>query len=256
MKKIVLQIATAISWIYRLIPPKVRSNLIFGLLVLESRSGKPDAALRRLYPIKDNLERILSERAMAHEGGEHPKHRLMKYHNFFIDNIPPNSRVVDIGCGYGAVARSIALGVTGSKVFGVEMDERRFNQACASDNPANLIFMYGDAFEVLPEVNSDVVVLSNVLEHIEDRQAFLARIIHVLSPMRILIRVPSFEREWHVPFRKELGIFYYNDRTHFTEHTVDEFKEEMSCASIDIESIATVWGEIWAVCAPRQVKEP
>lgn len=250
MRSFLLGIIKLVSYIFSVIPSKIRAKLIFSLLMLESRVGQPADSLRRLYLIKDDFERLLSERAMAYEGGEHPKHRLMKYHDFFVDNISPNSRVVDIGCGYGAVSRTVAKRVLGSTVFGVEIDGERFQQACSSVNPPNLKFIHGDAFEVLPEGAADTVILSNVLEHIENRTDFLRRVVSVLTPEKVLIRVPAFEREWHVPLRKELGITYYNDRTHFIEHTVEEFRAEMSAADIKIDALSTVWGEIWAVCRP------
>lgn len=248
MRLLVLKIVALLSWIYRIIPDRVRHNLVFGFFMLESRIGDPAQALRRLYLLRDDLDRLLSERAMAYEGGEHPKHRLMHYHDFFVVNIPKDSRVIDIGCGYGAVARSIANGVYGSRVTGVEMDEERYAQALEADNPQNLDFKFGDALETLPEGEADVVVLSNVLEHIEPRVEFLGRILTRLQPKKILIRVPHFERDWHVPMRKELGISYFNDRTHYIEHRRDEFISEMTAADLEILDLQTVWGEIWAVC--------
>ncbi len=248
MRKFLLSLIAFLSLFYRLIPARLREKLIFGLLMLESRIGTPADALRRLYPMRDNMDRLLSERAMAYEGGEHPKHRLMKYHDFFVDYIKPGQKVIDIGCGYGAVARSIANRVSHTTVVGVEMDEGRYHQAIASDNPENLSFLFGDAFEVLPEGSADIVILSNVLEHIEERQAFLRRLQSKLNPKTIMIRVPAFEREWHVPMRKELGITYFNDRTHFIEHTIKEFEDEITSAGLSIESLRTVWSEIWAVC--------
>ena len=38
----------------------------------------------------------------------HPKHRLMNYHQFFLDHIRPTDRVLDIGCGNGALAYDLA----------------------------------------------------------------------------------------------------------------------------------------------------
>jgi SAM-dependent methyltransferase len=255
MRSFLLWGVVVLSWLYRLIPGKLRGGFVFGLLMMESRIGSPSESLPRLYAIKDNLERLLSERAMAYEGGEHPKHRLMKYHDFFVSNIEEDCKVIDIGCGNGAVARSIASNVPGCRVIGVEMDEGRFEQAISSNNPDNLQFVFGDAFKVLPHEHVDIVVLSNVLEHIEDRQSFLRLIIDVLSPSKILIRVPAFEREWHTPLRKELGITYFNDRTHFIEHTVAEFQNEMQSADVEILSLGTTWGEIWAVCRPLALEE-
>ncbi|NIY75444.1 class I SAM-dependent methyltransferase [Thalassospira sp. HF15] len=250
MRSFLLGTIKFFSYVFSIIPAKFRNKLIFSLLMLESRIGSPAESLKRLYLLQDDFQRLLSERAMAYEGGEHPKHRLMKYHDFFVENIAPNSRVVDIGCGYGAVSRTVAKSVSGSTVFGVEIDEERYEQACGADNPTNLKFILGDAFEVLPEGAADTVILSNVLEHIENRTDFLKRLVSVLVPTKVLIRVPAFEREWHVPLRKELGINYYNDRTHFIEHTLDEFKAEMQAADIKIDDLQTVWGEIWAVCRP------
>ncbi len=255
MRYFLLIIISVISWVIRIIPACIRVKMMFFLLMLESRIGKPQESLRRLYLVRDDLDRILSERAIAYEGGEHPKHRLMNYHRFFVDNIPENSRVVDIGCGYGAVARTVATAVSGVEITGVEIDEDRYKQAIGSDNPPNLNFILGDAFEVLPRGSADVVILSNVLEHIENRKEFLRRIVDVLNPDQVLIRVPVFEREWHVPMRKELGMIYFNDRTHFIEHTVNEFRGEMAEASINIEDLFTVWGEIWAVCRPYPKSE-
>ena len=86
----------------------VKRYLVTGLLVLESRGSKPADSLRRLFVLQDKLDWIINERAMAYGGDVHPKHRLMRYHDFFVERIAAGSRVLDIGGGYGAVARSIA----------------------------------------------------------------------------------------------------------------------------------------------------
>jgi hypothetical protein len=93
--------------------------------------------------------------------------------------------------------------------------------------------------------------MSNVLEHIEERVDFLQGLIKKINPHRILIRVPLFERHWHIPMRKELGVGYFSDQTHFIEHTLEEFSYEMQQAGLDIISQDIHWGEIWAVTQPR-----
>ena len=97
-------------------------------------------------------------------------------------------------------------------------------------------------------IKSDVVILSNVLEHIENRILFLSHIKKCSDPKKILIRVPLFERDWQMPLRKELKINYFSDEDHKIEHTVDEFINELSSANVKIENLTTKWGEIWAVC--------
>ena len=248
MKKIALAAARVVALLMSVFPWKLRHAQIFAALVLESRIGKPDAALRRLYQLHDDLERIIAERAMAHGGGVHPKHGLTRYHDFFVERIGAHERVLDIGCGYGAVARAIARAHPGATVAGIEIEADLIEQARAADNPANLSFILGDATKTLPDGPWTTVVLSNILEHLEDRVGFLKALLAAQKPRVALIRVPAFERSWHVPMRKELSMFYFNDRTHFIEHTEAEFRDEIAAAGLEITEFRTVWGEIWAAC--------
>lgn len=246
--------ALAAAWIlslpYRIVPAGLRRVLLFGLATLESRIGAPEDSLRRLFALQDDIEHLINERAMALGKGVHPKHRLMRYHDFFVERIPAGARVLDIGCGYGAVARSIARRVADVEVTGIDMDQESIAQAQAADNPANLTFLVGDALDALPESAWDTVVLSNILEHIDKRVEFLSRLRTDQTPRQILIRVPLFERNWQIPMRRELGINYFSDRTHYIEHRLDEFDREISAAGLELRERLTLWGEIWAVCQP------
>ena len=248
MKRIALVLAALLSWVYRLIPARARRGLVMGLAVLESRVGSPAQSLRRLYDIEDSLELVINERAMALGNGEHPKHRLTDYHGFFASHVTNGDRVLDIGCGYGAVARSIARHIPESDVTGVDIEPANVTQAIAADNPSNLTFVEGDATEAFPEGAWDVVVLSNVLEHIDDRVGFLARIRERLSPGVVLIRVPHFERSWHMPMRQEVGANFLSDPDHRIEHTREAFESEVTLAGFSIIELQTPWGEIWARC--------
>jgi len=250
MRTLLLALIRVLSWPLHLTPARARLGLIKGLMVLDSRVGKPEDALRRQFQILDMAEKVISERAMALGGGVHPKHRLTRYHDFFVDNIAPNSAVVDIGCGYGALARSIATRVDGAKVTGIDSDAPRLTQAQQSDNPDNLTFVLGDALQDLPAGRWDVMVLSNVWEHIESRVEFMRGLLAKVQPKHVLIRVPVFERSWHLPMRKELGIGYFSDTTHYIEHTLAEFADETARAGLKVEQQDIRWGEIWAVCKP------
>jgi SAM-dependent methyltransferase len=251
LKSAALSAASALSLLYRLVPAGLRRVLVSGLLTVDSRIGPPDQSLRRLFRIQDDLERLINERAMALGRGEHPKHRLTRYHDFFVARIPAGARVLDIGCGYGAVARTIARRVEGARVTGIDSSAERIAEARAADNPPNLTFVEGDALAAIPEGPWDAVVLSNILEHLEGRVAFLRRIVATAAPRRILIRVPLFERSWQVPMRRELGIGYFSDPTHVIEHTLDEFDREMRDAGLEIVASSVLWGEIWAECRPK-----
>lgn len=250
MKALVTGLAKALSLPLRLLPASVRRAVISGLLLSESRIGAPGNALRRLFRLQDDVERLINERAMAYGDGEHPKHRLTRYHDFFVERIPDASRVLDIGCGYGAVARSIANRVRGAVVTGIDMDEPRLTQARQADNPGNLNFVLGDALADLPPDKWDVVVLSNVLEHIEERVRFLRSIRDMAKPDILLLRVPLYERNWQIPMRDELDVPYFSDSTHFVEHKLLEFEDEIRSGGYVVTYQQTLWGEIWAECRP------
>ncbi len=251
MKSLLLKLANAVGWIWRLIPERMRAGILTGLFVLESRSPVPARGLRRLLILKDKLEWVINERAMAYGGNEHPKHRLMRYHKFFVDRIGDGERVLDVGCGYGSVARSIARARPQCVVVGMDLNEPRLAQARAAENPANLTFVKGDATCEVPAGGWDVIVLSNVLEHLADRVGFLRDLQRASLAQRILVRVPLFERDWQMPLRRELGENYYSDDDHKIEHRLDEFHEELAGANLQTVEVFTLWGEIWADCRRR-----
>jgi 2-polyprenyl-3-methyl-5-hydroxy-6-metoxy-1,4-benzoquinol methylase len=159
--------------------------------------------------------------------------------------VEQGERVLDIGCGYGAVAYSLAT-QAGALVTGIDLNEDNIVKAQARFQHPNLSFVHGDARASLPSGAWDVVVLSNILEHLEHRVSFLADIQRRINPSRILIRLPMIDRDWRVPLRKELGLYYFSDPTHYTEYTKESFEQEMCEAGLTIRHIQYNWGELWA----------
>jgi len=250
MKRVFLAVAVVLARVWQLAPRAVRRMLLKGLFVLESRGTDSKAALARLFAIQDDLEHVINERALAYGHGEHPKHRLTRYHDFFIARIGEHDGVLDIGCGYGAVARSIARSRPAARVVGLDHDRRKLAQARLSDNPQNLSFVEADATQSVPEGPWDIVVLSNVLEHIHDRVGFLKALEESTRARRFLIRVPLFERDWKLPMRREVGANYYSDSDHKIEPSVSEFQAETRAAGLAVDELVTPWGEIWASLHP------
>ncbi len=255
MKALGLKLANGLAVLWQLLPQRLRLLLLKGLFVLESR-GDTQQGFVRLFAIQDALEHVANERAMVHGKGEHPKHKLTNYHRFFVDRIADGERVLDVGCGYGAVARSIARARASAKVTGADYDKGRLAQARASDNPVNLSFVETDATKSVPPGPWDVVVLSNVLEHIVDRVGFLSALIAMTQAKRFLIRVPHFERDWKMPMRRAVGANYYSDPDHKIEPTEAEFREETARAGLVVDELITPWGEIWAMLHPAGRNKP
>jgi 2-polyprenyl-3-methyl-5-hydroxy-6-metoxy-1,4-benzoquinol methylase len=182
--------------------------------------------------------------AMRYEGGIHPKHRLTDYHRFFVERIRDGERVVDVGCGMGSVADTIVRS-RDVHVIAIDEDARSIELARERYRHPRLEFRCGDARRDLPPPPCDVVVLSNVLEHIEHRRAFLQSLRARLEPRRVLVRLPLFERSWTVPMRRELGVRWMSDDTHFAELTQEGWVEELERAGLAVGHREVRWGEIW-----------
>lgn len=228
---------------WRVVPPGIRHRLLAELVRAED-SGDPAGALKRLFAIEDRLEMAINTAAVRLDGGLHPKHRLTDYHRFFVERVDDGERVVDVGCGIGAVAYSI---VTRREVLVIGIDEDPLSIELARKRFVHprLEFRCGDARRELPPPPFDAVVLSNVLEHIEHRRAFLASLRVKLEPKRLLVRLPLFERAWTVPMRKELGVRWMSDDTHFDELSPEGWVKDLEEAGLTVGHREVRWGEIW-----------
>jgi SAM-dependent methyltransferase len=175
--------------------------------------------------------------------GIHPKHRIMNYHEFFVNNIGENDVVLDVGCGNGALTYDIAK--KAKKVVGIDVNEKNIDFARKNFSRENITYICGDAMKLLPEEEFDVIVLSNVLEHIENRVEFLKTL--KKRGKKFLIRVPMINRSWIDVYKKELGMEYRLDKTHYIEYTFESFKDELEKAGLKIVKHSVQFGEIWAV---------
>jgi SAM-dependent methyltransferase len=233
---------------FRILTPAVRRQVIRAALYVASR--RPAAsALRELLRLESDLAGLIDEAAMRYGAGVHPKHRLTRYHDFFVKRIAASERVLDVGCGYGAVAYSVATRV-GARVTGIDVDPVRIDEAVRLHRAPNLTFVVGDATRDLPDGSFDVVIASNVIEHVERRVELYRAVQRRARPTRWLVRLPMIDRDWKVPLREELGLFHFSDPTHFTEYTRESFEQEVADAGLVVKEIVINWGEIWAELHP------
>lgn len=191
-------------------------------------------------------------------GGVHPKHRLTGYHEFFVDRIHAGEHAIDLGCGIGMVAASVAeRGGAGSgtvRVTGV--DWSLHNLGMARDIAAKrglserLTYAHADICRTRVPGRFDAIILSNVLEHVTDRPERLRMWTEWYRPRRVLIRVPAFDREWQTALKKDLGIDYRSDPTHETEYTEAQVRAELAGAGLRLDELIIRWGEYWAHATP------
>jgi len=177
------------------------------------------------------------------EDGLHPKHRLSNYHQFFIENINEDDKVLDIGCGNGALTFDLAK--KAKEILGIDMNRENIEKATKIYSAPNIEYIIGDATKYNFSERFDVIVLSNILEHVKDRVEFLKKI--KKKAAKILIRVPMINRDWITLYKKELGTEWRLDKTHYVEYTLDSLKNELTRAGLILESYSIQFGETWAI---------
>jgi 2-polyprenyl-3-methyl-5-hydroxy-6-metoxy-1,4-benzoquinol methylase len=232
------------------LPTAILEKTLLHLIRSRSQQLSPDEALRFMFRLDNALYLSQGDYAVKYGQGTHTKHRHMNYHDFFVTRIHDGEQVLDIGCGIGAVAHEVAER-SGAYVTGIDILEKSIVYARQHYAHPRVTYMVGDVLKGLPETSApiDVVILSNVLEHLPDRANFLRRVQSVVEPSRILIRVPLFERDWRVPLKKELGVEWRLDDTHETEYTIESYKAEIDAAGLVIRHLEVHWGEIWSEVA-------
>ncbi len=255
-------------------PSTAASGVRFEPELLEARTSdcvgswaRAIGAFARRLPAQKRAEFLMSldsavypmqgEAAVAasRDGGDgiHPMHRLLRSHDFFVDRIRTHERVLDLACGVGALAISIAMRC-GADVAGIDLSARNLGEAKARADVAGVAlrttFECGDITSHRVAGRFDTIVLSNVLEHLPDRATLLQRWSAWYAPTRFLIRVPAIDRDWRVAYKQELGVEWRLDPTHETEYSRAQLDAELSEGGLYITECLTRWGEYW--CEARR----
>ena len=231
------------------VPPKLADRVFQSWINVTAEREDAAGALRRLFSLDDHLQREIDHAAIRYDDGVHVKHRLTAYHDFFVERIAPGERVLDVGCGKGELARDLAERA-GARVVGIDVSPRYLAFARERSVHANVEYVQADVLTWRPEERFEVVVLSNVLEHVEDRAGLLRALVASARPDRFLIRVPVRTRHWHVPLRAELGLEHRSDPQHFVEYEPEDFVTELKAAGLELSELQVRWGEIWAAARP------
>jgi len=198
--------------------------------------------LKLYIKLHNYLYKRISSLSVKINNGVHPKHRILGFHKFFLDEIEEDSKVLDIGCGLGIVTHDIAL--KAKTVVGIDNNSVSVKTAQTHFQRDNIKYIFGDATTYNFKEKFDFIILSNVLEHIKGRIIFLKKIKPIAE--YFLIRVPMINRSWLPLYKKELGLEYRLDKTHHIEYSIDSFRKELEEADYKILTFSIQFGEIWA----------
>jgi 2-polyprenyl-3-methyl-5-hydroxy-6-metoxy-1,4-benzoquinol methylase len=131
-------------------------------------------AIKILVWIHNFSYRLIGVLAIKENNGIHPKHKILNYYAFFTNNVFPDDKILDIGCGNGACTNAVSKKV--KKAVGIDISEKNIKTAQKRFSNNNLEYIIGDATKYDFKENFDAIMLSNVLEHIENRINFLNKI--------------------------------------------------------------------------------
>ena len=235
--------------------PQDRAHFLSRFLKRLARQGSTEEALKFFFMLDNRLYRLESEISTSHEKGIHPKHRITRYHEFFVSNLEPGDSVLDVGSGRGYLAYQMVSRVNGVHVLGMESNPKYIDYAHEHYRHPHLKFVHADALKALPQDHFQVVTLSNVLEHLPERSRFLKRVITQVQPRKFIIRVPQYDRDWRVALKDEIGVDSRLNEGHTVEYTKDRLLSELKEVELEVSRLEFSWGEIWAVARPQKISE-
>jgi uncharacterized protein (TIGR03382 family) len=156
----------------------------------------------------------------------------------WVDPLPhdPELRVLELGCGSGATGALALAAVKAGVWVGIERQGAAAEAARAV--LSDVIVGDVDALDIRhPEASFDLLVMGEVLEHLPDPEATLARLVRFLKPGgRALASTPNIAH-WRIVARLVAGRFDYEaegvmDRTHLKWFTPASLKRAFEAAGL------------------------
>jgi SAM-dependent methyltransferase len=155
--------------------------------------------------------------------------------------------VIDVGCGEGGIIGFCAG--QGAEVIFVDMDEKRLaeTEARIRVSPAHAyraILSQCDPIP-LPDATGDLVICTEVLEHVPDPIQFLGELIRVAKPGgRIIVTVPDARSEQFLA--ATAPAYYFQEPNHIRTFSADDFRSLVLDAGLQIESQQSI-GCFWSM---------
>jgi len=170
----------------------------------------------------------------------------IKSKDFILSGILKNDIVLDLGCNFGDVSYFIAD--KAAEVVGIDYNNSAIQEAIKRYKKSNLTFLNAEALKYLSSNNKkfDVLILSHILEHLDEPKKFLSDFKTYFS--KIYIELPDFERYYLNKYREDLNLsLIYSDTDHINEFDRDDMLNLLTECGLTIEKAEYRYGlqKLW-----------
>jgi SAM-dependent methyltransferase len=118
----------------------------------------------------------------------------------FFSRYTPGCRVLDAGCGAGYGSAYIQNFGRAASVVGIDLDPRNIRFARRRYQLPTVQFDVVDCEAVgsrFRPASQDVIVASNILEHLRNPKAFVEAAVSILTPLgKLIVALPPIVNEW------------------------------------------------------------
>lgn len=157
-----------------------------------------------------------------------------------ITLVPDGSRVLDVGCADGYIARELVA--RGCTVHGIEFD--RCAAEVAREHCVDVLVADVDTVEALPwdDMRFDVILCMDILEHLKDPTRALRMLGEYLAPGALVVVTLPNVANWWIRFRLLRGKWQYDDvgildRTHLRFYDLTGARSLLETAGYTIRTL-------------------
>jgi ubiquinone/menaquinone biosynthesis C-methylase UbiE len=150
--------------------------------------------------------------------------------------LPPQGKILDLGCGYGLLANLLSLNNDGWYVVGIDSNPNRIEQARLSiKDRDNIEFHLGDARKF--PLDANVVILTDFLHHLkfEDQDKMLEDIHQQLCPGGTLILLEASTKPKLKSFMSRLSdclLYPFDEKANFRDP--EELASTLNCIGFKV----------------------